>query len=339
MLFVVKTLKKNYVFPSGRTVYPANYTLTLNEEEYRQIDQTEFSNGSLEFIARVSEVEPPPATTAQVTVGSVATLPPADEAQVSTRTASNLTMIDFGIPRGKDGRDGADGRAGTSIQGPPGESGADGQAATIEIGTVTSGATGSDPQVTNRGTAHAAVLDFVLPAGPPGEPGPPGLNSTVPGPPGERGLPGAPGTNGRDGADGAPGRDGTNGKDSTIPGPQGPPGPLGPPGPPGGPGQDGARGERGPQGETGPPGVSGAQQKRVALPALTIGSFDLSVTWSTPMANTTYAVVFAFEGAATLLGRLNGIVTAKTTSGCTIRISTTLALSLGAVALNAIAIP
>lgn len=37
-----------------------------------------------------------------------------------------------------------------------------GIAATVEVGTVT---TGNYPAVTNSGTKHAAVLDFVLPAG------------------------------------------------------------------------------------------------------------------------------------------------------------------------------
>jgi hypothetical protein len=67
--------------------------------------------------------------------------------------------------------------------------GNDGVAATITIGTVTSGATGTAPKVTNGGTANAAVLNFTIPSG----------------------APGTNGTNGKDGATGA----------------QGPPGPAG----------------------------------------------------------------------------------------------------------------
>ena len=56
---------------------------------------------------------------------------------------------------GKDGQRGEQG-----LQGSDGERGADGAAATIKIGTVTTGETAS---VTNSGTANAAVLGFVLP--------------------------------------------------------------------------------------------------------------------------------------------------------------------------------
>jgi hypothetical protein len=67
--------------------------------------------------------------------------------------------------------------------GPPGPAG------TIQIGTVTTGPPGSAAVVKNVGTPSAAVLDFVIPQGPPGigSQGPPGAASTVPGPPGPAG--------------------------------------------------------------------------------------------------------------------------------------------------------
>lgn len=49
-----------------------------------------------------------------------------------------------------------------------GPQGVPGEAATIEIGSVTSGET---PNITNSGTANDAVLDFVLPKGDKGDPG------------------------------------------------------------------------------------------------------------------------------------------------------------------------
>lgn len=55
-----------------------------------------------------------------------------------------------------------------------GATGAAGAAATISIGTVTTAASGTDAAITNSGTSAAAVLDFVLPAGPKGEKGDPG---------------------------------------------------------------------------------------------------------------------------------------------------------------------
>jgi hypothetical protein len=46
-----------------------------------------------------------------------------------------------------------------------------GQAATISVGTTATGAAGSQAQVTNVGTASAAVFNFVIPAGPKGDTG------------------------------------------------------------------------------------------------------------------------------------------------------------------------
>ena len=48
------------------------------------------------------------------------------------------------------------------MQGPPGEPGA---AATVTVGTVTTGEPGTDAIVTNSGTESAAVLDFTIPKG------------------------------------------------------------------------------------------------------------------------------------------------------------------------------
>ncbi len=42
-------------------------------------------------------------------------------------------------------------------------------AATVEVGTVTTGAPGTEASVTNSGTANAAVLDFTIPRGDPAE--------------------------------------------------------------------------------------------------------------------------------------------------------------------------
>lgn len=55
-----------------------------------------------------------------------------------------------------------------------GGSGATGTAATIEVGTVTTGEAGSSASVTNSGTTSKAVFDFVIPRGDKGDPGPQG---------------------------------------------------------------------------------------------------------------------------------------------------------------------
>jgi hypothetical protein len=49
--------------------------------------------------------------------------------------------------------------------GPPGATGPTGSAATIAVGTVTTGAAGTQAAVTNSGTASAAVLNFTIPQG------------------------------------------------------------------------------------------------------------------------------------------------------------------------------
>lgn len=77
-------------------------------------------------------------------------------------------------------------------QGPPGPEGPPGDAATIAVGTVTTGAAGSPAIVENSGTSSAAVLDFTIPRGANGADGAPGSK-------------GEPGANGADGADGVPG--------------------------------------------------------------------------------------------------------------------------------------
>ena len=70
-----------------------------------------------------------------------------------------------------------------ATDGEGGSSGEAGTAATIEVGTVTTGEAGSSAAVTNSGTTSAAVFDFVIPRGDKGEKGDPGPQ----GPQGEKG--------------------------------------------------------------------------------------------------------------------------------------------------------
>lgn len=81
-------------------------------------------------------------------------------------------------PQGEQGLPGAQGPKGdTGEQGPkgdpgePGPKGADGTAATVSVGTVTTGEPGTDAAVTNAGTSAAAVLNFTIPRGEKGETG------------------------------------------------------------------------------------------------------------------------------------------------------------------------
>lgn len=59
--------------------------------------------------------------------------------------------------------------------------GQDGQPSTIQVGTVTTGNPGTPAQVQNSGTASAAVLNFVIPAGQQGQKGDPGAGLQIKG--------------------------------------------------------------------------------------------------------------------------------------------------------------
>ena len=90
---------------------------------------------------------------------------------------------------GPQGEPGEQGPAGPT--GPAGSKGEPGAAATVSVGTVTTGAAGSGATVLNTGTTSAAVLNFTIPRGDKGETGPRGETGSK----GETGPQGAPGPN------------------------------------------------------------------------------------------------------------------------------------------------
>lgn len=108
---------------------------------------------------------------ATITVGSVETVAPEYPATVNNSGTSSTVVLDFEIPQGQTGATGPAGADGRD-----GQDGADGQAATITVGTVTTGAAGSNVVVQNSGTATAAVLDFTIPRGDTGATGPAGAD-------------------------------------------------------------------------------------------------------------------------------------------------------------------
>ena len=88
---------------------------------------------------------------ATVTVGTVTTGEHGTDAIVTNSGTENAAVFNFTIPRGGTGTAGADGK--------------DGAAATVTVGTVTTGEPGTDAIVTNSGTESAAVLNFTIPRG------------------------------------------------------------------------------------------------------------------------------------------------------------------------------
>lgn len=96
-------------------------------------------------------------------------------------------------PKGDKGATGD--RGATGEQGPQGATGA---AATIKVGTVSTGNPGTDATVVNAGTTNAAVFNFTIPRGATGAIGPQG-------PAGPKGAPGATGPAGPQGPQGPAG--------------------------------------------------------------------------------------------------------------------------------------
>ena len=93
-------------------------------------------------------------TAATVQVGTTTTGTPGTDASVTNTGTESNAVLNFVIPAGATGANGADGATG-----------ADGTAATVQVGTTTTGAPGTDASVTNTGTESNAVLNFVIPAG------------------------------------------------------------------------------------------------------------------------------------------------------------------------------
>jgi hypothetical protein len=104
-----------------------------------------------------------PGAAATIAVGSTTTLAPGSSATVNNSGSSSAATFNFGIPAGVQGNTGA-----TGSQGPAGN------AATIAVGSTTTGAPGTNANVTNTGTSAAAVFAFTIPRGDVGAQGPPG---------------------------------------------------------------------------------------------------------------------------------------------------------------------
>ena len=180
-------------------------------------------------------------------------------------------------PQGQKGETGAQGPEGPQgpqgIQGntgPQGPKGDTGSAATIQVGSVTTGAAGSKAVVTNSGTSSAAVFNFTIPQGAKGDTG-------ATGPQGEQG----------------------------IQGPQGPKGNTGDTGPQGPKGDTGARGPQGPQGETGATGPQGPAGKSAYQSAQSGGYSGSESDFNTDLAQLQSGPFLPLTG-GTLSGNLTG---------------------------------
>ena len=94
---------------------------------------------------------------ANISIGTVTTLPSGINATVVNSGTSMDAVLDFGIPQGPKGDTGDTGPIGPA-----------GPSASIAVGTVTTLPAGSNATVMNSGTSMDAVFDFGIPQGPKG---------------------------------------------------------------------------------------------------------------------------------------------------------------------------
>lgn len=136
-----------------------------------------------------------------------------------TEYSFNLAFHNLKGDKGEQGETGEQGPQGiqgeTGPQGATGPQGVQGDAATIELGTVTTGEAGTDVIITNTGTSSEAVFNFTIPRGLQGEQGAKGDTGAT-GPQGEQGIQGIQGEQGPQGIQGEQGETGADGYSPTA---------------------------------------------------------------------------------------------------------------------------
>lgn len=185
-------------------------------------------------------------------------------------------------PQGEKGDKGDQGDIGPigpeGPKGDKGDAGEKGDAATITVGTTTTGLPGTNASVINSGTSSAVILDFTIPRGDKGEQGIQGIQ-------GPQGIQGETG-------------------------PQGPQGIQGEQGPKGDTGETGPEGPTGPQGIQGPIGPTGNGIDNISL----ISTVGLQKTYRITYTDGTHYDYVVTDGAAgaTTWGGITGVLSNQT---------------------------
>ena len=171
--------------PSGRGVL-VNTTVTLEPDQRAAvIDNGDEVQGILDFYiprGATGEAGPTGATGATGEAGPTGATGATGEAGPTGATGEAGPTGATGATgeAGPTGVTGATGETGpTGATGETGETGPTGPAATIRIGSVTTGDPGTEAEVTNSGTEEEAVFDFVIPRGEPGGGSAPDVLATV----------------------------------------------------------------------------------------------------------------------------------------------------------------
>lgn len=141
------------------TSITGGHRVTITDEDHPNGQSFDVMDGSPGATGQTGPQGPVPVISATASVDANTGTP----SVVVTKTGSDATPsfnFAFSNIKGQQG-----------IQGVQGPSGNDGSAATIQVGTVTTGAAGSNASVTNSGTSSAAVFDFSIPRGADGQAG------------------------------------------------------------------------------------------------------------------------------------------------------------------------
>lgn len=101
--------------------------------------------------------------TSTVTLGTVTTVAPTEQARAENVGTKNDLILDLYIPQGKQGEQGKQGIQG--VQGEQGKQGKTGKAATIKLGTVTTLKPTEQARAENVGTESEAVINLYIPQG------------------------------------------------------------------------------------------------------------------------------------------------------------------------------
>lgn len=112
----------------------------------------------------------PTGDAATISVGTTTTGAAGSAATVTNSGTTSAAVFDFNIPQGVQGPTGDTGAQGE--QGPQGPQGAQGDAATLSLGTVSTGAPGTNASITNSGDSSDAIFNFTIPQGDTGPAGP-----------------------------------------------------------------------------------------------------------------------------------------------------------------------
>jgi len=161
-----------YITPEDKTYIRLNNQWVLSHLQLGKGDKGDPGTNGKDGVNATIQVSNILTTTLNATNAAQVTITDSDPSPSNSNWSFN-----FGIPRGFDGKDGINGTNG--IDGKDGINGKDGASATVQVGTVTTLASGSNATVTNSGTASAAIFNFGIPRGADGAAGSGSGNITV----------------------------------------------------------------------------------------------------------------------------------------------------------------